>query len=242
MATDVQGVVRPLSGLGRYRRHDLSCREPAPVGKHGDRRVTDQTRDAAATTKLDPDADPDRQRVRRIAAGDAAALAALYDRHAGIVHAVIVRVVRDHQAAEDLLQESFIRVWQHARSYDGGLGRVRPWLLGIAHNLALNELRRQRRRPHNAPAAIEAVASAVAPDPDPALVARSQARQSRIASALTGLPAAQQDVIALYAAGQSQVEIAARLNQPLGTVKTRMRHGMQTLREVLAREGCDDER
>ncbi|MBA2520305.1 MAG: sigma-70 family RNA polymerase sigma factor [Chloroflexia bacterium] len=245
VAAEVQDIMRTFSGLELDRRRRLPARSLPAVGRHGDRRLTDQTGDAGSTTGLGPDLDQDHLLVRRIAAGDTAALAVLYDKHAGIVHAVIVRVVHDHQVAEDLLQESFLRVWQHARTYDGSLGRVRAWLLGIAHNLALNELRRRRRRPQEAPHAPDAVApileTVAAPDPDPADVAWSRTRQTRITSALTDLPRAQQAVIALYAAGHSQSEIAATLNEPLGTVKTRMRRGLQTLRSVLTREGLDVE-
>jgi RNA polymerase sigma-70 factor (ECF subfamily) len=205
--------------------------------------VTEQRDESDSGTRLQSALDQDQLLVRRIAAGETAALAALYDRHGDTVHAVILRVVRDHQVAEDLLQETFLRVWEHAHSYNGSLGRVRAWLFGIAHNLALNELRRRRRRPQAAPPAAGTllVESVAAPDADPADAAWAHARQARIAGALSNLPAAQQAVLSLYASGHSQSEISATLNEPLGTVKSRMRRGLLTLRGVLAQEGFDVE-
>lgn len=194
--------------------------------------------------RLESDLDRDQRLVRRIAAGDSSALAALYDTHADMIHAIIMRVVHDHQIAEDLLQESFLRVWQHARSYDGNLGRVRAWLYGIAHNLALNELRRRRRRPQEATPvggferSIESVAS---PGADPADTAWAHSRQDRVANALASLSPAQQAVLSLYASGHSQSEIADTLNEPLGTIKSRMRRSLHSLREALAQEGFDVE-
>lgn len=206
--------------------------------------MTDQTGEPDSATKLESDLDHDQRLVRRIAAGDTSALAALYDAHAALVHAVIMRVVRDHQIAEDLLQESFLRVWQHAHAYDGSLGRVRAWLLGIAHNLALNELRRQRRRPqeaHTVAGFDSRIESVAAHGADPADAAWAHARQLRVADALTKLSPAQQVVLSLYASGHSQSEIAVTLNEPLGTVKSRMRRSLLTLREALAQEGFDVE-
>lgn len=189
-------------------------------------------------------ADQDRHLIRRLGAGDAAALEAIYDRHAGVVFAVIVRVVTDRRIAEELLQEAFLRTWQHAASYDGSLGGVRPWLLGIAHNLALNELRRQRRRPREwrdrtEEGAIQALAAVPDPSPGPADAAWAAARHAHLRRVLGHLPEAQREVVALYAAGYSQSEIASRLDLPLGTVKTWMRRALIRLREILQAEGFD---
>lgn len=187
--------------------------------------------------------DLDQQLIHRLAEGDATALEMLYDRHARVAFVVIFRVVADRQAAEDLVQEAFVRVWQHAGSYNGSLGGVRSWLLAIAHNLALNELRRRRRHPaddathRSDDEAVVAMIPATAADPADA--AWAQVRQTRLSHALADLPPPQRTVVALYAAGHSQSEIAAHLDEPLGTVKTRMRRGMLRLRDILRREGYD---
>jgi RNA polymerase sigma-70 factor (ECF subfamily) len=183
-------------------------------------------------------AERDRQLIARLASGDRAALEPLYDQYSSAVFALLLRVVRNRQIAEELLQEVFLRAWQHAATFDSARGRLVSWLLGIAHHLALNELRYQRRRPQEMAsteedAAEAALASVPDPDPDPADVAWMTMRRGQLATALALLPVAERAVLDLYATGYSQSEIAARLGEPLGTVKTRMRRGLHKLRAVL---------
>lgn len=201
--------------------------------------------DQSAPTRVEPQTpEHDEQLVMaRLAAGDLSALEALYDRHARVTLAVALRIVNDRQTAEDVLQEAMVRVWQHAAKYDGSLGGVRPWLLSITHNLALNELRRRRRHPQDVASSEpwdESWAASI-PDAaaDPAEDAWRNARQATLSAALAKLPEMQAEIIALYAVGHSQSDIAARLDQPLGTVKTRMRRGLLQLREILGRDGHD---
>src|SRR5215217_3614107 len=104
--------------------------------------VHDESADA-----FPPDIVPDDALIAALVVGELAALGVLYDRHARVVFALLIRIVGDRDTAEDLLQEVFLRVWQHAHTFDDTLGTVRVWLHSIAHNLALNELRRRRRRP-----------------------------------------------------------------------------------------------
>lgn len=189
--------------------------------------------------------DHDRYLIARAGAGDPAALEALYDRHARAVYALLVRLVADRQTAEDLLQETFARGWQHATTYQASRGGVLAWLLGIAHHLALNEHRRRRRRPHSPPhqraAVEERVASLAADAPDPAEEAWYRQRRLRVEAAVAELPVAQRAIIDLYAIGYTQQEIATKLQEPLGTVKSRMRRGLQRLREVLQAQGIGPE-
>lgn len=178
-----------------------------------------------------------------IAAGDARALEALYDRYATVVFTVIDRVVHDRQIAEDLLQEVYLQAWQRAETYRPERGQARSWLLGIGHNLALNELRRQRRRPTIAETRPASASGPSRPEdpitrmPDPGLqpeeIAWLHERRGRLIAALGQLPTVQRTVIDLYAIGYSQSEIATRLDEPLGTVKTRMRRGLLRLRELV---------
>ena len=184
----------------------------------------------------------DEELVKRLVTGETAALEALYDQHAGVVFALMVRIVGDRQVAEELLQETFLRAWQHAGTYQGERGRLRSWLLGIAHNLALNELRRRRRRPGDVPEQLDgsrAFATLPDPGPEPWEAAWGAMRRTEVAQALERLPAPQRAVIELYAAGYSQSEIAARLGEPLGTVKTRMRRGLHHLRDLLRVAGVN---
>ena len=134
--------------------------------------------------------------------------------------------------------------WQQADRFDRARGTVGCWLRGIAHNAALVELRRRRRRP---PAALgraaergeDLFAGCVDPDPQPIEVAWQAELNIRLAHALDQLPPPQQMVLTLYAAGYSQSEIAAQLGEPLGTVKSRMRLGLARLRAALPTFGID---
>jgi RNA polymerase sigma-70 factor (ECF subfamily) len=188
---------------------------------------------------------PDVALIAALAAGEVEALGALYDRHARIVFALLVRVTGDRDAAEEILQEVFLRAWQHAHAFDDSRGTVRSWLYGIAHNLALNELRRRRRRPQLQPRPASAdpdgndYGGYVAADSDPAVDAWCAVRDAELAHALDQLPPSQRSVLLLYGEGFSQSEIAAKLGEPLGTVKSRMRRALGHLRETLSVLGGD---
>jgi RNA polymerase sigma-70 factor (ECF subfamily) len=198
----------------------------------------------ATPEPLSPSFVSDDELIAALAAGELAALSILYERHARVVFAMLVRIVNDRSAAEDLLQEAFIRAWQHAHAFDETRGTARGWLHSIAHNLALNELRRLRRRPQQrqrstADDTDEEDAALGAASGDPAVDAWCAIRDDRLALALAQLPPVQQDVLTLYAAGFSQSEIAVKLGQPLGTVKSRMRRALCHLREALPTVGVD---
>ena len=190
-------------------------------------------------------AEEDEQLIGRLATGDTTALDPLYDRYAGLVFALVLRILGDRQAAEDLLQEVFVRAWQRAGTYQQTRGRVTTWLLGIAHNLAIDEVRRRRRRPQGlaereADDADEPLLSLPATDPDVADQAWERLRRARISAALGQLPPAQRAIIELaYFEGYTQSEIAVRLGEPLGTVKTRTRLGLRKLRDMLQDQGLE---
>ena len=184
--------------------------------------------------------------IAALAAGELTALGPLYDRHAGILFALLVRIVADHGMAEDLLQEVFLRAWQHAHAFDDTRGSVPCWLHSIAHNLAINELRRRHRRPRlaspvtsHASADADILATFVDPTSDPAGDAWCAVRNAKMSETLAQLPSAQRQVLTLYAAGFSQSEIAAHLGEPLGTIKSRMRRALCYLREALPSVGID---
>lgn len=188
--------------------------------------------------------DNDGDLMARIVAGDTAALETLYARHSRAVFALLFRIVGDRQTAEDLLQEAFLRAWQHAGVYREAQGRVLPWLLGVAHHLALNEHRRRRRRPQVAFMREGSGRDELRePDhlmgitPDPSDEVWERIRGAQVSKAMAALPEQQRAIIALYATGHSQSEIASRLNEPLGTVKSRMRRGLLHLRHLLEADG-----
>ncbi|CAA9589639.1 MAG: RNA polymerase sigma-70 factor [uncultured Thermomicrobiales bacterium] len=177
--------------------------------------------------------------LARLASGDRAALSPLYDRYAGPVFALLLRIVADRAAAEDLLQEVFVRVWQRAGTYQIGRGRPLTWTLGIAHNLAIDEVRRRRRRPQGvdereAGQAEDLLAGLPSAEASPEEQAWARQRRQQIGAALRQLPPAQRAIIELaYFEGYTQSQMAERLGEPLGTIKTRLRLGIQKLREIL---------
>jgi RNA polymerase sigma-70 factor, ECF subfamily len=180
--------------------------------------------------------------VKRAAHGDADALGELYDRYGRAVYSLCLRIVRDRATAEELTQEVFVRLWRGAASFEPSRGQLSTWLLRIAHNLALNELRRRQSRPVVAPEAERGFTSAEPRDTneqhDPALAAGMRERAEAVRAALAQLPIPQRQAIELaFYGGLTQAEVAAALGEPLGTVKSRIRVGMQRLRELLGAVG-----
>jgi RNA polymerase sigma-70 factor (ECF subfamily) len=186
--------------------------------------------------------------VGRVAARDEtaeSALAALYDRHSASVLGLARRMLGETAAAEDLLQETFWRVWQHAGQFDPRRSRFPTWVLRIAWNLAASELRRQARRPQLViPATphengdLRLAFELVDPEPEvPEQVWHAQRRRLVIAG-LKQLPAAQRQAVQLaYFGGMKQVEIAAVQGAPLTTVKTRLTLGLRKLADYLRNHG-----
>ncbi len=182
--------------------------------------------------------------VARVAAGDQDALGLLYDRFGQAVYSLCLRIVHEGATAEELTQEVFVRLWRSAASFDAAKGRLSTWLLRIAHNLSLNEVRRRQSRPVTAPDLDWEAAAAALADPsvdaDPAGSVWLRERATAVRGALAQLPAPQRKAIELaYFGGLSQPEVAAALGDPLGTVKSRIRAGMQRLRELLVAAGVD---
>jgi RNA polymerase sigma-70 factor (ECF subfamily) len=179
----------------------------------------------------------DEELIERLASGDLAALDTLYTRYARPVFSLALRILSDSADAEEVTQDVFERVWRHAPSFDGQRGRFGTWLLSMTHHVAIDRVRKRQRRPQQVPA--QALEWAP-PDPPsgqdvPESVLRNlQAEQVR--RALRSLPSAQQQAIELaYFGGLSHLEIAAALGDPLGTVKARIRRGMDRLRSALER-------
>lgn len=170
----------------------------------------------------------DEELLRRIARRDPAALASLYDRYAPLVYGLARRIVRDEGQAEDLVQEVFLRVWNRPQVYDQGRGSFRAWLLSVAHHLAVDLIRRRRRE-----VSYRESLTGSTETPDPFEEALNEVNRANVRSLLDRLPSEQRQVVVLaYFEGLTQREIAERLGEPLGTVKTRLRLGIMKLRAL----------
>lgn len=172
--------------------------------------------------------------VQRIAKSDQSALATLYDTTNRLAYGLILRVLGDASTAEEVLLDVYTQVWKQAANYDTGRGSPLAWITTIARTRAIDRLRsgwqdRQRKEPLDLLNDRETTAAS----PEEASV--NSERQRFVRTALSSLSPEQREVIELaYYGGLSHSEIAAKLNQPLGTVKTRTRLGMMKLREALA--------
>lgn len=170
-----------------------------------------------------------------VAAKDPIAFEVFYDRHGGAAYSLAYRIVGNSQSAEDVTQEALISIWRSGARFDRARGSVRGWTLGIVRNRAIDMLRRDSgRAPKLAFDSEEILERRPSEDlTDVEALRRETAREVR--GALSGLPDDQSRVIQLaFFGGFSHSEIATMLNQPLGTIKGRMRLGMEKIRAALA--------
>jgi RNA polymerase sigma-70 factor (ECF subfamily) len=200
-----------------YADHDLGAKRDAWVEK------TPVTADSASAVHL----------IQQVAKQDREAFSELYDRFSTLVFTLAMRMLKARSDAEDLLQEVFVQVWRQAQGYSAERGSPEAWLVNIARSRAIDKIRSIRRMGRsfvltNDPARGESGESAESS------VGKSQVQMS-MNSALANLSEAQLKVLELaYLDGLTQTEIAERLAEPLSTVKTRMRSGIQRLREIVS--------
>jgi RNA polymerase sigma-70 factor (ECF subfamily) len=172
--------------------------------------------------------------ARRLRARDPHVMSALYDRYGRTAYSLIYRVVRDSAVAEDLVQETFLRVWNRAQSFDQERGALGPWILTVARNRAIDHLRSIDGRMASNSLELDRVENPrMFSHFEDSALALDRAR--RLKDAFGKLTPTQREVIELaYFEGLSQTEMAARLKQPLGTVKTWVRSALKVLREQLS--------
>lgn len=167
--------------------------------------------------------------LNRVAGGDCCAVGELYDLHGRLLFGLLVRMLNDRAEAEEVLQEVFIQAWRRAHTYNAALGTPAGWLCGIARNRAIDRLRARASRLRTAPPAMTPL-----PMETPEALASSTERQVAVRRALDALPPEQRQLIErAYFLGSTQSEMAAQFNLPLGTVKSRIRTGLQALRRLL---------
>lgn len=195
------------------------------------------------TMHTDPQMSPgplsDEILIARVARGDRSALEALYDRYAGIVLGICSKITGERATAEDVLQETYWRVWQNAAMYQSQRGSFTGWLFRIARNLAIDVYRRDRSRPQTVTETDEAnpILDQIADlDINVAEQTQSNLDAQQVRNALKNLPSEQRRVIELaYFYGMTRQEIAQATREPLGTIHTRARLGLQKLRQELKR-------
>jgi len=174
----------------------------------------------------------DRELIERLQRREPQALAELYDRYGRLVYSLILRVVRDTGIAEDLVQETFLRVWNRVQGFDAQKGSIAPWLLAVARNRAIDYLRSASGRERGAVEFEETDHPALYTDMEQDILTSDATR--RVKAAMEKLSANQRQVIELaYFEGLSQTEMAERMGQPLGTVKTWVRTALRNLRDEL---------
>jgi RNA polymerase sigma-70 factor, ECF subfamily len=190
----------------------------------------------------------DDELMERLCSRDLGAFDALYDRYGDLVYSVALKVVGDTYVAEDITQDVFLRVWRRPEQFDLRRGKFITWLLSVARNRSIDERRSHGRRlRHEALPSVAEEESDVFPSgsdlDDPALATLLSDDRAAVRKALEVLPPEQKLAIQLaYFGGLTQQEIANRLGHPLGTVKTRIRLGMQKMRDALEERRAEERR
>ncbi len=180
------------------------------------------------------DLERDIELLRRISDGDRAAFASFYDHYSGLLFSIAVKVLNDAKEAEDVLQEVFMQIWNKADAYDPLLGKPVSWAVTLTRNKAIDRIRASQRRSKLMEQAT--VEANVSPDLSPSANEKLHGKENAemIRSVVAALPPDQRRAIELaFFAGLTQDEISQTLQEPLGTIKARIRRGMLKLREKL---------
>lgn len=217
----------------------MSQLHPESAGIRNISRASDLARSADRTGVVRVELPDEALMVAITVSRDEVAFALLYDRYVDLVYSASLRVLSDSQLAEDTTQDVFVRLWNRPETFIAERGKFLSWLMSVARNRAIDELRARGRRRQREGGPLGEPAEAATPlfataCEDPPRSAEIHEEQALVRRALTCLPADQQRALELaYFRGMTQQEIALALHEPLGTVKTRIRLGMQKLRRAL---------
>jgi RNA polymerase sigma-70 factor, ECF subfamily len=213
----VSSYIDTRTGGNSYADHDLGAKRGAWVEK------TPVTADSASAVRL----------IQQVAQQDREAFSQLYDRFSTLVFTLAMRMLKTRSDAEDLLQEVFVQVWRQAQGYSAERGSPEAWLINIARSRAIEKIRSIRRMERSFVLTGDPARAESGENVESSVV-ESEVRMA-MNSALANLPRAQRKILELaYLDGLTQTEIAQRLVEPLGTIKTRMRSGIQRLREIVS--------
>jgi RNA polymerase sigma-70 factor (ECF subfamily) len=169
-----------------------------------------------------------------VAGGDSDALAVLYDRHAAVIFALCLRILRSAVEAAELLEDVFWLLWQRADRFQPPRGRALAYLLTLARSRAIDRLRTRDRRHRLRDQLPGSLTESTPVSPSPYVETLARERRARLGLALASLPAPQREAVELsFLEGLSHPEISVRLGEPLGTIKTRIRSGLLRLRDSL---------
>jgi len=180
-----------------------------------------------------PTEDTDEELCAALAAGDQTALGLLYDRHGTLAYSVAVRITASRETAEDVVQQSFVKLWMAPDRFVHQRGAFRPWLLQVVRNMAIDQVRRAGAQPR-LPSAMSFEMGSCTPAGDPFDEVARRATAAAVRGAVDRLPAGQREVVEMaYFGGRSLPEIAAGTSLPVTTVKGRMRLALEKMRRHL---------
>jgi RNA polymerase sigma-70 factor (ECF subfamily) len=183
----------------------------------------------------------DEQLIAQVARGDTAAYEMLYDRYSSAVMGFALKITGDRSLAEEILQETFWRVWRKADLFQTQRGAFANWFFGIARNLSIDLLRRQGPQGNQADEADQIIERTIDPSPDVPEAAWLRVKYEKMRAAIKSLPSEQRYVIEMaYFRGMTRQEIARATGEPLGTIHTRARLALQKLRDELQMQGFEE--
>ena len=172
--------------------------------------------------------------VAQMAEGRQEALAALYDETSSMLNGVLHRMLDHSEDAEEILLDVYMKAWKNAAGYSPKRGSVQAWLIIMARNAAIDRIRQHRAHPRPVSLELEGGMDAEAPEASPEIVAALAQRRRQVRRVLNDLPPEQRDAVMLaFFGGLTHAELAERLDEPLGTVKSRIRMGLMRLRALL---------